>query len=93
LRVRQKTQFVQEDGGDVEFRSFENGVVKLKMQGSCSSCSSSAATLKNGIEGMLMHYVPEVQRVEEVKDELDVVTKAEFDKFESKRLLERQMSL
>jgi hypothetical protein len=51
---------VQMDGGDIEYRGFEDGVVLLKMQGSCSGCSSSSVTLKSGIERMLMHYVPEV---------------------------------
>ena len=51
---------VQMDGGDIEYRGFEDGVVLLKMQGSCSGCSSSSVTLKSGIEKMLMHYVPEV---------------------------------
>ncbi|KAF5190332.1 Nfu1 iron-sulfur cluster scaffold-like protein [Thalictrum thalictroides] len=53
---------VQDDGGDIEYRGFdpESGVVKLKMQGACSSCPSSSVTLKSGIENMLMHYVPEV---------------------------------
>ena len=47
---------LQEDGGDVEFRGYESGVVFLKMQGSCSTCPSSSVTLKNGIERMLMHW-------------------------------------
>lgn len=48
---------IQEDGGDIEFRGFEDGMVKLKLRGACRTCDSSAVTLKNGIEGMLMHYV------------------------------------
>lgn len=48
---------IQEDGGDIEFRGFENGVVKLKLRGACRTCDSSTVTLKNGIESMLMHYV------------------------------------
>lgn len=48
---------IQEDGGDIEFRGFENGVVLLKLRGACRTCDSSTVTLKNGIEGMLMHYV------------------------------------
>nr|CAB3460285.1 unnamed protein product [Digitaria exilis] len=53
---------VQDDGGDIEYRGFdqETGIVKLKMQGACSGCPSSSVTLKSGIENMLMHYVPEV---------------------------------
>ena len=54
---------VAQDGGDIVFRSFEDGVVYLHMQGACAGCPSSTATLKNGIENMLRHYVPEVQEV------------------------------
>lgn len=54
------------DGGDIVFRGFRDGVVRLHMQGACSGCPSSSATLKHGIENMLRHYVPEVQRVEQV---------------------------
>ncbi len=54
------------DGGDIVFRGYRDGVVKLHMQGSCSGCPSSSATLKHGIENMLRHYVPEVQGVEQV---------------------------
>ncbi len=54
------------DGGDIVFRGFREGVVKLHMQGSCSGCPSSRATLKHGIENMLKHYVPEVVGVEQV---------------------------
>jgi Fe-S cluster biogenesis protein NfuA len=58
---------VQEDGGDVAFRSFDEatGTVVLKMMGACSGCPSSAVTLKSGIESMLTHYVPEVRGVVE----------------------------
>jgi Fe-S cluster biogenesis protein NfuA len=52
---------IQDDGGDVEFVGFENGVVKLKLRGACRTCDSSTVTLKSGIEKMLMHYVPEVE--------------------------------
>lgn len=48
---------IQEDGGDIEFRGFENGNVMLKLRGACRTCDSSTVTLKNGIESMLMHYV------------------------------------
>jgi Fe-S cluster biogenesis protein NfuA len=51
------------DGGDIIFRGFRNGIVSLTMQGSCSGCPSSTATLKHGIENMLRHYIPEVQSV------------------------------
>lgn len=54
---------VAQDGGDIIFRRFENGVVYLHMQGSCSGCPSSTATLKMGIENMLKHYIPEVAEV------------------------------
>ncbi|XP_034548867.1 NFU1 iron-sulfur cluster scaffold homolog, mitochondrial [Notolabrus celidotus] len=60
---------VQEDGGDVLYRGFEDGIVKLKLQGSCTSCPSSIITLKSGIQNMLQFYVPEVESVEQVKDE------------------------
>ena len=48
---------IQEDGGDIEFRGFNNGNVSLKLRGACRTCDSSTVTLKNGIESMLMHYV------------------------------------
>jgi len=54
---------VAQDGGDIIFHGFENGVVMLEMHGSCSGCPSSTATLKHGIENMLRHYIPEVQEV------------------------------
>jgi len=57
---------VAQDGGDILFVRFEDGVVYLKMQGACSGCPSSTATLKMGIENMLRHYVPEVEAVEAV---------------------------
>ena len=58
---------VASDGGDIVFRGFRDGIVRLHMQGSCSGCPSSSATLKHGIENMLKHYVPEVIAVEQVK--------------------------
>ena len=54
------------DGGDIVFRGFRDGIVRLHMQGACSGCPSSSATLKHGIENMLRHYVPEVVAVEQV---------------------------
>ncbi len=54
------------DGGDIIFRGYRDGVVRLHMQGACSGCPSSTATLKHGIENMLRHYVPEVLTVEQV---------------------------
>jgi Fe-S cluster biogenesis protein NfuA len=58
---------VAQDGGDIVFHGFRDGVVKLHMQGACSGCPSSRATLKHGIENMLRHYVPEVVSVEQVE--------------------------
>jgi Fe-S cluster biogenesis protein NfuA len=55
------------DGGDIVFRGYREGVVRLHMQGACSGCPSSSATLKHGIENMLKHYVPEVVAVEQVE--------------------------
>ena len=55
------------DGGDIVFRGYRDGVVRLYMQGACSGCPSSSATLKHGIENMLRHYVPEVVAVEQVE--------------------------
>jgi len=57
---------VAQDGGDIVFQRFEDGVVYLHMQGSCSGCPSSTATLKMGIENLLRHYVPEVTEVRAV---------------------------
>jgi len=54
---------VANDGGDIVFRRYEEGVVYLHMQGACSGCPSSTATLKHGIENLLRYYVPEVQSV------------------------------
>ena len=54
---------VAQDGGDIIFNRFENGVVYLTMQGACSGCPSSSATLKSGIENMLRYYIPEVTEV------------------------------
>lgn len=75
---------IQEDGGDIEYCGFEEGIVKLKLKGSCRGCDSSAITLKNGIENMLMHYIPEVQGVEQVIDETESIALQEFDKLERK---------
>lgn len=54
---------IQMDGGHIEFKSFEDGIVKLSLQGSCSGCPSSTITLKSGIEGLLKRMVPEVTEV------------------------------
>ncbi|XP_056364514.1 NFU1 iron-sulfur cluster scaffold homolog, mitochondrial [Oenanthe melanoleuca] len=66
---------VQEDGGDVIYKGFEDGIVQLKLQGSCTSCPSSVITLKNGIQNMLQFYIPEVEGVEQVVDDDDDVEK------------------
>ena len=55
---------VARDGGDIKFKSFEAGVVKVELQGSCSGCPSSLMTLKQGVENLLKHYVKEVNSVE-----------------------------
>ena len=55
---------VARDGGDIKFKSFENGVVKVELQGSCSGCPSSLMTLKQGVQNLLKHYVKEVNSVE-----------------------------
>ena len=57
---------VANDGGDIIYRGFDKGTVYLKMQGACAGCPSSSATLKNGIEQLLKHYVPEVTEVRAV---------------------------
>jgi Fe-S cluster biogenesis protein NfuA len=58
---------VMQDGGDIVFHGFEDGVVYLRMQGACAGCPSSTATLKHGIENMLRYYVPEVTEVQAVE--------------------------
>lgn len=57
------------DGGDIEFHSFEEGVVYLRMKGACSGCPSSTMTLKAGVENLLKHFIPEVTAVEAVTEE------------------------
>ncbi len=57
---------VARDGGDIKFKSFENGVVKVELQGSCSGCPSSLMTLKQGVQNLLCHYVQEVKSVEAI---------------------------
>lgn len=56
---------VARDGGNIEFVAFRDGIVTLRMQGACAGCPSAAITLKNGVETMLRHYVPEVRAVEQ----------------------------
>jgi len=75
---------IQEDGGDIEFKGFEDGYVMLKLRGACRTCDSSTVTLKNGIEGMLMHYIEEVKGVHQVLDQEEEVALKEFAKFEEK---------
>ena len=57
---------VARDGGDIKFKSFENGVVTVELQGSCSGCPSSIMTLKQGVQNLLCHYVSEVKKVEAI---------------------------
>ena len=57
---------VAKDGGDIKFKEFKNGVVKVQLQGSCSGCPSSTMTLKQGVQNLLCHYLPEVKKVEAV---------------------------
>ncbi|KRY22187.1 NFU1 iron-sulfur cluster scaffold -like protein, mitochondrial, partial [Trichinella patagoniensis] len=71
---------IQDDGGDVVFMGFDDGIVKLKLQGACTGCPSSVYTLKNGIENMLKFYVPEVKGVEQVVDEVEEIAEKEFQK-------------
>ncbi|BES91812.1 NHypothetical protein1 iron-sulfur cluster scaffold homolog, mitochondrial [Nesidiocoris tenuis] len=75
---------VQEDGGDIVFMGFNDGIVKLKLQGSCTNCPSSIVTLKNGIQNMMQFYIPEVVAVEQVEDDMTIMTKYEFEKMERK---------
>ncbi len=56
------------DGGDIEYHSFKDGIVKLYMRGACSGCPSSTLTLKKGIESLLKYYIPEIESVEEMID-------------------------
>ena len=57
---------VAKDGGDIKFKEFKNGVVKVQLQGSCSGCPSSTMTLKQGVQNLLTHYIPEVKQVEAI---------------------------
>ena len=57
---------VAQDGGDITFHGYRDGVVYLNMRGSCAGCPSSTATLKNGIQNLLRHFVPEVREIEQV---------------------------
>ncbi|KAK5940764.1 hypothetical protein PMZ80_007181 [Knufia obscura] len=75
---------IQDDGGDLEYRGFNDGIVMLKLRGACRTCDSSTVTLKNGIESMLMHYIEEVKGIEQVLDEEEEIAIQEFAKFEEK---------
>ncbi len=57
---------VARDGGDIKFVDFQNGIVKVQLRGSCSGCPSSIVTLKQGVQNLLMHYVPDVKQVEAI---------------------------
>ena len=57
---------VAKDGGDIKFKEFKNGIVKVQLQGSCSGCPSSTMTLKQGVQNLLCHYIPEVKEVEAI---------------------------
>ncbi|KAK4529863.1 hypothetical protein CCYA_CCYA02G0720 [Cyanidiococcus yangmingshanensis] len=83
---------VAEDGGSILYRGFEEqtGTVLLELQGACSSCASSSVTLKNGVENMLRHYVPEVKAVREVKSVESDSLEAESNRMLSE--LERQVA-
>ncbi|PVU86788.1 hypothetical protein BB561_006549 [Smittium simulii] len=76
---------IMEDGGDIEFVSFDlkTGILKVSLQGACRGCSSSEVTLKNGIESMLKYYIPEVTLVENIGSELEELSKDQFNKLEN----------
>tara|TARA_S200000501_G_C20850300_1_gene755388 strand:+ start:1542 stop:2081 length:540 start_codon:yes stop_codon:yes gene_type:complete len=57
---------VAKDGGDIKFKDYQNGVVRVQLQGSCSGCPSSTMTLKQGVQNLLCHYIPEVKKVEAI---------------------------
>ena len=77
---------VQEDGGDIFYEGFDHdtGIVKLRMAGSCVGCPSSTATLRGGVENMLMHYIPEVRGIEQVEGPLEEQAKKEVEEIEKK---------
>ncbi|KAG6857662.1 hypothetical protein H0H87_010231 [Tephrocybe sp. NHM501043] len=78
---------IMEDGGDIEYRGFDedgDGLVRVKLKGSCRGCSSSTVTLKSGIERMMMHYIPEVKGVEQILDQEEEIALEEFNKLEQK---------
>ncbi|KAH7345154.1 scaffold protein Nfu/NifU N terminal-domain-containing protein [Rhizoctonia solani] len=75
---------IMEDGGDIEYRGFDEttGIVQVKLKGSCRGCSSSTVTLKTGIERMMTHYIPEVKAVEQILDQEETIALDEFAKLE-----------
>jgi Fe-S cluster biogenesis protein NfuA len=78
---------VQDDGGDIFYKGFDEatGIVHVQLAGSCAGCPSSSVTLKNGVENMLKHYIPEVRGIEEWVDEgLTQLNEKEFQTFEQK---------
>lgn len=78
---------IMEDGGDIEYKGFDeggDGLVRVKLKGSCRGCSSSTVTLKSGIERMMMHYIPEVKGVEQIMDEEEEIAINEFNKLEKR---------
>ena len=83
---------VQEDGGDIFFEGFDAdaGLVRVRMAGSCVGCPSSTATLRNGVENMLMHYVPEVRGIEQVKGKIDEESDAAFASLEERLAREKE---
>lgn len=83
---------IMEDGGDIEYRGFDEGgagIVQVKLKGSCRGCSSSTVTLKTGIERMMMHYIPDVKGVEQVLDQEETIALDEFAKLE-RRIQEKE---
>lgn len=77
---------LQDDGGDIHFRSFDysTGTVYVKLKGACKSCSLSEDTLKSGVESMLKHYIPEVEEVRAVLDPEEEIAIKSFEEFEKK---------
>ena len=57
---------VARDGGDIKFKEFKDGIVRVELQGACSGCPSAALTLKQGVQNLLCHYIPEVREVEAI---------------------------
>ncbi|AET39625.1 Nfu1p Ecym_4593 [Eremothecium cymbalariae DBVPG len=84
---------IMDDGGDIDYRGWdpETGIVYLKLQGACKSCSSSEVTLKSGIESMLKHYIDEVEGVEQILDIEEQVALKEFEKLEQKMQKKHQL--